>query len=109
MKTRNLPAAFAIALINVPAQIVHGPSHRFLSWNWQHVFFRLTDQLSLPFGQSKPVRTHRYSRGPQPRKSQMTKPKPDSLPSGTPARSSCACRKQPKTLTNPFCDRLFED
>lgn len=45
-------ATFRHALINVPAQIVRTGRrivYRFLSWNpWQHVFFRLTDQLSLP-------------------------------------------------------------
>lgn len=45
-------ATFRHALVNVPAQIVRTGRrivYRFLSWNpWQHVFFRLTDQLSLP-------------------------------------------------------------
>jgi hypothetical protein len=45
-------ATFRQALINVPAQIVRTGRrivYRLLSWNpWQHVFFRLMDQLSLP-------------------------------------------------------------
>ncbi len=43
---------FRNALINMPAQIVRGGRqivYRLLSWNrWQHVFFRLLDQLRLP-------------------------------------------------------------
>jgi len=45
-------ATFRQALINVPAQIVRTGRrivYRLLSWNpWQHVFFRLLDQLNLP-------------------------------------------------------------
>ena len=45
-------ATFRQALINVPAQILRTGRrivYRLLSWNpWQHVFFRLLDQLSLP-------------------------------------------------------------
>ena len=45
-------ATFRHALINVPAQIVRTGRrivYRLLSWNpWQHVFFRLLDQLRLP-------------------------------------------------------------
>jgi len=45
-------ASFRQALINVPAQIVRTGRRivfRLLSWNpWQHVFFRLLDQLRLP-------------------------------------------------------------
>ena len=45
-------ATFRQALINVPAQIIRTGRrivYRLLSWNpWQHVFFRLMDQLSLP-------------------------------------------------------------
>jgi hypothetical protein len=45
-------ATFRNAMINVPAQIVRTGRkiiYRFLSWNpWQHVFFRLVDQLRLP-------------------------------------------------------------
>lgn len=45
-------ATFRQALINVPAQIVRTGRrivYRLLSWNpWQHVFFRLMDQLGLP-------------------------------------------------------------
>jgi len=45
-------ATFRLALINVPVQIVRtgrGIVYRLLSWNpWQHVFFRLLDQLRLP-------------------------------------------------------------
>ncbi len=45
-------ATFRQALINVPAQIIRTGRrivYRLLSWNpWQHVFFRLLDQLSLP-------------------------------------------------------------
>ena len=45
-------ATFRQALINVPAQIVRTGRrivYRLLSWNpWQHIFFRLLDQLSLP-------------------------------------------------------------
>jgi hypothetical protein len=45
-------ATFRQALINVPAQIVRAGRrivYRLLSWNpWQHVLFRLLDQLSLP-------------------------------------------------------------
>ncbi len=43
---------FRNAIINMPAQIVHGGRRivvRLLSWNrWQPVFFRLLDQLRLP-------------------------------------------------------------
>ena len=43
---------FRRAVINMPAQIVRGGrriAYRLLSWNpWQHVFFRLLDQLRLP-------------------------------------------------------------
>jgi hypothetical protein len=45
-------ATFQNAMINVPAQIIRSGRriiYRLLSWNpWQHVFFRLFDQLSLP-------------------------------------------------------------
>jgi hypothetical protein len=45
-------ATFRRALINVPVQIVRTGRrivYRLLSWNpWQHVFFRLLDQLRLP-------------------------------------------------------------
>jgi hypothetical protein len=45
-------ATFRNAMINVPAQIVRTGRkivYRFLSWNpWQHVFFRLVDQLRMP-------------------------------------------------------------
>jgi hypothetical protein len=45
-------ATFRHAWINVPAQIVRTGRrivYRLLSWNpWQHVFFRLLDQLRLP-------------------------------------------------------------
>jgi len=45
-------ATFRRALINVPVQIVRTGGrivYRLLSWNpWQHVFFRLLDQLRLP-------------------------------------------------------------
>ena len=45
-------ATFRQALIHVPAQILRAGRrivYRLLSWNpWQHVFFRLLDQLSLP-------------------------------------------------------------
>jgi hypothetical protein len=45
-------ATFRQALINVPAQIIRTGRrivYRLLSWNaWQHVFFRLLDQLNLP-------------------------------------------------------------
>jgi hypothetical protein len=54
-KTRLLRMDFATfrqALINVPAQIIRTGRrtvYRLLSWNpWQHVFFRLLDQLRLP-------------------------------------------------------------
>ena len=45
-------ATFRQAMINIPAQIVHGSRriiYRLLSWNrWQPVFFRVLDQLALP-------------------------------------------------------------
>ncbi len=45
-------ATFRRALVNVPAQIVRGGRkilYRLLAWNpWQHVFFRLLDQLRKP-------------------------------------------------------------
>ena len=45
-------ATFRQALIQVPAQIVRTSRrivYRLLAWNpWQHVFFRLLDQLRLP-------------------------------------------------------------
>lgn len=45
-------ATFRNALINIPAQIVRTGRriiYRLLSWNpWQHVFFRLLDQLNQP-------------------------------------------------------------
>ena len=45
-------ATFRHALIQVPAQIVRTGGrivYRLLAWNpWQHVFFRLLDQLRLP-------------------------------------------------------------
>ena len=95
----------------------HGPSNR-LSLS---LLESLATCLLPPDGSTQPARLTQQQSKPvsgrtgtaavlnQETESQMTKPKPDSLPSGTPARSSCACRKQPKTLTNPFCDRLFED
>jgi hypothetical protein len=43
---------FRRALVNIPAQIIHGGRKilcRLLAWNpWQHVFFRLLDQLRRP-------------------------------------------------------------
>jgi hypothetical protein len=43
---------FQRALVNVPAQIVHAGRkilYRLLRWNaWQHVFFRLLEQLRQP-------------------------------------------------------------
>jgi hypothetical protein len=43
---------FRQALINIPAQIIRGGRrivYRLLAWNpWQHVFFRLLDQLAQP-------------------------------------------------------------
>ncbi len=45
-------ATFRRALVNVPAQIVRSGRkilYRLLAWNpWQHVFFRLLDQLRKP-------------------------------------------------------------
>jgi hypothetical protein len=45
-------ATFRHAVIQVPAQIVRTGRrivYRLLAWNpWQHVFFRLLDQLRLP-------------------------------------------------------------
>ena len=45
-------ATFRNAMINIPAQIVRTGRrivYRFLSWNpWQHVFFRLLDNLRVP-------------------------------------------------------------
>jgi hypothetical protein len=45
-------ATFRQAMMNIPAQITRTAGkiiHRLLSWNpWQHVFFRLLDQLSKP-------------------------------------------------------------
>jgi hypothetical protein len=45
-------ATFRQALVNVPAQVVRTGRKivcRLLAWNpWQHVFFRLLDQLALP-------------------------------------------------------------
>jgi hypothetical protein len=45
-------ATFAQALVQIPAEIVRTGRkivYRLLSWNpWQHVFFRLLDQLRLP-------------------------------------------------------------
>jgi hypothetical protein len=45
-------ATFRQAMLNIPAQIVRTGGkiiYRLLSWNpWQHVFFRLLDQLSRP-------------------------------------------------------------
>ena len=45
-------ATFRNALINIPAQIVRSGRriiYRLLSWNpWQHIFFRLLDQLNQP-------------------------------------------------------------
>lgn len=43
---------FQNAIIQIPAQIIRGArrtTYRLLAWNsWQHVFFRLHDQLTLP-------------------------------------------------------------
>ena len=45
-------ATFRRALVNIPAQIVRTGRkivYRLLAWNpWQHVFFRLLDQLRQP-------------------------------------------------------------